>query len=697
MNSTVQPLLVVDDEENNRDLLARRLQRAGFAVETASDGPEALARIDQKEYGLVLLDHMMPGMTGIDVLRLLRATYSPEQLPVIMVTALNDSEKIVEAIGLGANDYVTKPLDYAVALARIRSQLSRKTAEAALRESEQRYALAARGSNDGLWDWDVRTNQVYYSPRWKAALGYAEGEIGDRLEEWLSRVPEPDRNGLWAAIEAHWHGDGSSPFEFEHRILNRDGTYCWMLCRGLAVRDAGGLVVRMAGSSTDITLRKAYDSLTGLPNRLLFDDLLRRTLDRHRSLVGGLFAVYFLDLDRFKLVNDSLGHAAGDQLLKAVAERLRTRIEAMPEGSGGVVARLGGDEFAILLEGIASPEAAGAIADRLLESLRQPVTLEGREVFCTASIGIAFSPLGYGEAAEMLRDADTAMYAAKAGGKSRWASFDAAMRDRVVARLELENDLQAALKNGELEVYYQPKVELSSRRICGFEALVRWNHPKRGLVMPADFIPVAEDSGLIVPLGRFVLEHSCERIRDWNKQFGAEYPLKISVNVSARQFEDAGLIEAVREAIEATGIQPQWLDLEITESVFFHDAKQALAAFQALKEIGVGLKMDDFGTGYSCLSYLCQFPFDAVKIDRSFVNAVEQDPANQEMVKTILAMAHELDMNVVAEGIEEEGQASVLDRMGCEYGQGYFFGKPTPVAEAEALLKKLNTGGKPPV
>ena len=259
---------------------------------------------------------------------------------------------------------MTKPLDYPVALARIRSQLSRKTAEAALRESEQRYALAAQGANDGLWDWDVRTNRVYYSPRWKRALGYTESEIGDTLEEWLSRVPRPDRDGLWAAVESHWRGDGSSPFEYEHRIEHKDGTYCWMLCRGLAVRDPSGRVVRMAGSSTDITLRKAYDSLTGLPNRLLFDDLLHIAVERRRTLPDRSLSVMFLDLDRFKVINDSLGHSAGDQLLQEVASRLRTVVQALPEGISGVVARLGGDEFALLVEGDATETRSREVAGR---------------------------------------------------------------------------------------------------------------------------------------------------------------------------------------------------------------------------------------------------------------------------------------------------------------------------------------------
>ena len=385
-----------------------------------------------------------------------------------------------------------------------------------------------------MWDWDVRTNKVYYSPRWKRALGYTENEIGDTLEEWLSRVPRPDRDGLWAAIESHWRADGATPFEFEHRIEHKEGTYCWMLCRGLAVRDASGKVVRMAGSSTDITLRKAYDSLTGLPNRLLFDDLLHMAVERRGTAPDRSLSVFFLDLDRFKVINDSLGHGAGDQLLQTVATRLRAVVQGFPPGLAGVVARLGGDEFALLIEGDATETRSREIAGRILESLRHPMRIEGREVFCTASIGIAHSHLGYVRAGDMLRDADTAMYSAKANGKDRVAFFDVAMRDRAVARMELEHDLQRALKNDDLEVYYQPKVELADRSIYGFEALVRWNHPKRGLVMPAEFIPVAEESGLIIPLGRYVLERSCAQIRAWNDAYGGTRPLRVSVNVSPR-------------------------------------------------------------------------------------------------------------------------------------------------------------------
>lgn len=679
--------MIVDDEENNRDMLSRRLQRAGFAVETAPDGQRALQLIQEREYELILLDQMMPGLSGLDVLRLLRATYTPQDLPIIMVTAVTESKAIAEAIELGANDYVTKPVDYPVAMARIRSHLGRKVAERALRESEQRYALAARGADDGLWDWDVSANTVYYSPRWKQMLGYTDGEIGHDPEEWFSRVAKQDRPELEANIRDYWSAKNNSRFEHEHRVVHKDGTYRWVLCRGLAVRDHSGAVVRMTGWTTDVTETRAYDSLTGLPNRLLFDVRLKRAIEQRREAPHELFAVFFLDLDGFKLVNDTFGHGVGDQLLVAVASRLKNGLRRAPSGiDDGTIARLGGDEFAVLLEHLDSQESAERIAERLINSLRAPFQLDEREVFCTASLGIAMSSLGCESPGEIVRDADTAMYRAKTTGKNCWAVFDIEMRNLVVARLELQNDLQRALQNDELVTFYQPKVDLHSGSICGFEALVRWNHPRRGLLNPTEFVPIAEDNMTIVQIGRWVLRTACEQIREWNQRPGAERELTVSVNVSPRQVYSTGFVETVRSIIQTTRISPRWLDLELTEIMLLDNMDEAIRVMQGIKELGVGLKLDDFGTGYSCLSYLCKLPFDTLKIDRSFIEDGSRYCANQEVVKTILAMANELGMKVVAEGIESEEQAHALAVMGCQYGQGYYFSRPVPPKSVESLL-----------
>ncbi len=682
-------LLVVDDELMNRDMLSRRLERSGFKVETAEDAGRALEFLARQPFDLILLDSMMPGMTGIDLLRLLRAQYSADELPVIMVTALVESDKIIEAMNLGANDYVTKPIDFPVTVARIRSQLGRKAAETALRESEQRYALAARGSNDGLWDWDLKRNEMYYSARWKAMLGYNEADLNDRPEEWLDRVHPQDKGTLKGILDEHLADkDSRDPFECEHRILHKDGHYRWMLSRGLAVRDTNGSPVRVAGSLTDVTDKKVFDALTGLPNRLLFLDRLARSMERFRSEHSFMSAILFLDLDRFKLVNDSMGHAAGDQLLVGVAERLTSAIRGGSTAARNhIIARLGGDEFAILLDDVRNAENAMRVAERVLQQLKSPVTILGREVFCTASIGIALIDAAYEDASDWVRDADTAMYSAKSQGKSRCAVFDAEMRERVVARMQTEMDLQRALERNELVVYYQPKVRFDSQRICGFEALVRWNHPTRGVVAPVEFIWLAEENGLIIPLGMFVLREACRQMAEWQKLDPAFESLEISVNISVRQFRDPDLLTNIPKILAETGLRPNALQLEITESILLEDYEGAIETLKKLKALDVGLKIDDFGTGYSSLKYLCQLPFDTLKIDRSFTVDLASGNTNVEVVKTILNMAHNLGMDVVAEGVEKREEADCLQSMGCEFGQGYYFARPMQANAAKELLK----------
>jgi len=501
-------LLLVDDDPDCREMISRRLGRRGFEVETAASGEEGLERIHGGNYDLILLDHNMPGMTGMELLRLLRATHSSMELPVVMLTAQSDSAHVVRALELGADDYLVKPVDLDVAVARIRTQLSRRRAEAALKESQERYALAARGTNDGLWDWDIRGGRLYLSQRWKEMLGYGPSELSEDPEEWLGRIHPEEQAGVRQALEAHWRGEAAE-FEVEHRLAHADGTWRWMLCRGLAVRDARGEPVRMAGSLTDITESKCTDPLTGLPNRLSFVVQLERCIERFRQDPSKLYAVLFIDLDRFKLINDSLGHLAGDELLRQVAKRLVNSVRQ------ATVARLGGDEFAVVLEEIRQAEDAAAVAQRIVERLYGPYHLEGREIFSSASVGVAVGEAGTATAGDILRDADTALYHAKSRGRRCFEIFDGRMRLEVIRRLELESALRFAVERGELELYYQPMVALESGRLLGFEALVRWRHPERGLVPPAEFIDIAEESGLMIPIGLWVIEEACRRLADW--------------------------------------------------------------------------------------------------------------------------------------------------------------------------------------
>lgn len=690
MNPRPSRLLIVDDNEMNRDMLARRLARKGYVVGIAETAKDLLPRVKEKGIDLVLLDIEMPEVSGLDALRALRESYSANELPIIMVTAKNQSEDIVKALEMGANDYLTKPVDFPVALARIGAQLSLKNAQEALRESEERYALAARGANDGLWDWNLLTGAVYFSPRWKAMLGFGENEIEDRLEEWLGRVHDADRARVQEEIAAHQKGL-TPHFESEHRLLHKDGAFRWMLSRGLAVHDSSGKALRMAGSQTDITERKVSDPLTGLPNRLLFIDRLGRLIKHAKRRKDHLFAVLFLDLDGFKMINDSLGHLVGDQLLVGVATRLEKCLRSSDTlarlGETFTVARLGGDEFTILLDDIKEPEDAKRAGERLMKALAPAFMLAGKEVFTSVSIGIALSNTGYQEPEDMLRDADTAMYRAKSLGKARYEIFDADMRASVMARLQLETDLRRALERNEFRNFYQPIVALDSGHIVGFEALMRWQHPTRGMVGPEEFIFVAEETGLIRELGWWSLGEACRQMSSWLRSRSADRrDLTISVNLSAKQLLQPHLVEEMQKLLLETKLSPESLKLEITESAVMADPAAAAETLQRIKSLGVRLAIDDFGTGYSSLSYLHRFPLDTLKIDRSFISGTREGDDGMEIARTIMPMAKNLRLDVVAEGVETLEQVSLLKRLQCKYAQGYYFSRPVAPEKVLQLL-----------
>jgi diguanylate cyclase (GGDEF)-like protein/PAS domain S-box-containing protein len=564
-------------------------------------------------------------------------------------------------------------------------ETAQKAAEELLRESEERYALAARGANDGLWDWKLATGEVYLSSRWNQMLGRADRDRRSDPEEWFLLIHPADRDRVKAEIAAHLSGT-TSEFASEYRMRHQNGSFIWVLSRGIAVRNDAGTAVRIAGSQTDITEGKVADPLTGLPNRLYFIDKLESSIEAvHQS--AGLFAVLFLDLDGFKLINDSLGHGAGDELLMGIAGRLRSGVRDGRATQSSVVARLGGDEFAVLLNDVRDVADAAVVAQRILDKLESPFRLGERQVFATVSIGIALSSSG-GTPEELLRNADTAMYHAKAKGKARLAIFDEGMRERAVARLEIETGLRKAIAAGQLILYYQPEISVSSGRVTGYEALVRWNHPERGVLPPSEFIPVAEESELIVHLGKWVLREACRQMAEWHKSFVFDPPLTISVNVSPRQLNHGGLVQDVEAVLSETGLDPKYLTLEVTEGSIMQDAETALITLRQLKSMGIGLEIDDFGTGYSSLSYLQRLPFDTVKVDRSFIKELGVSAESSEIVRTIVELARTLEMDVVAEGVETEDQFRKVTALGCEYVQGFYFAKPASARVTRALMQE---------
>lgn len=680
-------LLVVDDDEMNRDMLGRRLVRAGYEVAVAEDGPAALAALARMRPALILLDVMMPGMSGLEVLRRIRAAPEGRFAPVILVTARAQSEDVVEGLEAGADDYVTKPIDMAVALARIRTQLAKRRAEQALFESEERYALAVQGTNDGVWDWNLLTGRVYYSPRWKAILGYGDDETPQALESWLSRVHDDDLGRVRAELDEHLRGD--TPYlETQHRARRDDADH-WVLVRGVAIRDEGGKAVRMAGSLTDITEGKVADALTRLPNRTLFNDRLARLFEHARHAPEFHYAVLFLDVDRFKTVNDSLGHRAGDALLVQTARRLERNLRTTDavarlaaggccaKVSGHTIARFGGDEFAILLSGIRHLADVTRVADRLNAALAEPYDIEGQQVYVSASIGIALSMTGYDRPEDMLRDADTALYRAKAAGRGRYELFDAAMREQVVRRLELETDLRRAIERDEFVLFYQPIVALQRGEIEGVEALIRWRHPVRGIVAPSDFLPLAEETGVIVPIGYWVLEEACRQIQRWQVEGHRPVPC-VSVNVSARQLAVPNFVERVTAIVAKERVRPGSIEFEITESLMMTDADVARTVLRGLKAAGFRLAIDDFGTGYSSLSYLQRFPVDRLKLDRSFLRPTGAQEVSSAVLESVVRLAQHLELEVVAEGIETFDQLERVRGLKCGYGQGFYIAHPGP-------------------
>jgi len=564
-------------------------------------------------------------------------------------------------------------------------------AEEALRKSEERFSLAMRGAKDGLWDWDLRTNQIYFSPRCQAMQGYAEEGVVQSPEAWLAQVHPDDVDDLRRAIQRHLDG-ASDHFVCEYRMRHRDGEYQWRLSRGLATQQVDDEPSRMVGSTTDISQQKAieeqllhdafHDPLTGLANRALLVERLGHVLQMVKRRSDFEVAVLFLDLDRFKLTNDSLGHLLGDQLLIEVARRLRGLLRKKD-----TVARLGGDEFVVLLEGMDTEVRVYEIASRIQQELNSPIEMEGHTVRTSASIGIAFIGEEYRRPEEMLRDADNAMYRAKERGGGTFEVFRSEMHQGAMARFNLENELQSALDNGELEVYLQPIVRLTDHCIQGFEALLRWRHPERGWLSPAEFIPVAEDTGLILPIGAWVMHRAFGFLNELKAYYPEGGLPRISINLSPRQLADNKLVKTVKSLLSGHGIDPALVYLEITENVIMRDPDAAVQVLAELKGLGIGLSMDDFGTGYSSLSYLHNFPLDVLKIDRSFISRMGEHPRNRQLIETILSLADSFDMEVVAEGIEEEWQMQSLREMGCDYGQGFLMARPMPIEEVTRFLQ----------
>jgi diguanylate cyclase (GGDEF)-like protein/PAS domain S-box-containing protein len=562
----------------------------------------------------------------------------------------------------------------------VHSLSAKQAIESALQESEQRYFLALQGANDGIWDWDLITNKVHFSARWKDMVGYPEENDVSNPDIWLKLIHTDDIAHVVAKLAEHFKGN-LPHFESEHRLFSHaTGGYIWVLVRGMVTRDENYHPTRIAGSMTDITTRKAteeklrhdalYDTLTNLPNRAYFNQRIEEIIYYARQTEESLSAVILLDLDRFKVINDSLGHAAGDYLLFRVSQKLLNCIR-----KEDFVARLGGDEFAILLIDITDIEYAQKIADRIQQDLSHSINLDGHEISVSASLGIAMIKNGQYTPEELLRDADTALYHAKDLGRAGFVIFDESMHAMTLEALQLEAQLKHALSRQEFALYYQPIVSVQTRKLVAVEALIRWFQPEQGYISPAKFIPLAEEIGIISSIGEWVLYEACRQGRMW--QDAGYSNLKVSVNISARQLRPHTFTEVISHALRTTGCLAQQLQLEITESTAMADANLTNDLFREIQAMGVRIVIDDFGTSYSSLGYLRKFPFNGIKIDRSFIQDVPENSDAVAITSAILAIAHILGLEVTAEGVETAAQLAFLATHKCDYMQGYLLGKPT--------------------
>jgi diguanylate cyclase (GGDEF)-like protein/PAS domain S-box-containing protein len=691
LSETVTVLVVQAGEHRHAPVeqALTAIERPRYEIHWVTSPHAAIAALREHHHDAFVIDQDLDAdTTGLELATAILAD-SPHA-PVLLLDDAPDRITDLQAVDAGVAEYLPSP-DPATLERALRYAITHQAALARLAQSEQRLALALQGANDGLWDWDVRADRIYFSPRWKAMLGYHEPELGDAPGEWLGRVHPDDRAALTQALEAHLTGT-SHHFEHEHRIQHRDGTYRWMLARGMGVRDRHGRATRVVGSQTDVTDRKRaeqrlqhdalHDALTGLPNRVLFLDRLDQAIRRaQRATSDACSAVLFLDLDRFKLVNDSLGHHVGDRLLIAVAGRLESAVRP-PD----TVARLGGDEFTVLLDGVSDAREASQVAERVQLTLRAPFLIEDRELFIDASIGIALADAG-APPENVLRDADVAMYRAKAEGKGRHAVFDGRMHAQVMRRLDMETALRRAIEERALQVAYQPIVQTATGRIAAFEALCRWPDAGGGFVEPSEFVAIAEETGLIVPLGRSVLREACAQLAGW-RALPRGAGLTIGVNVSERQLTDPEFGLILADALQTSGLDPRALRLEVKESALSRDpdpVQRALA--HALEAHGVRSHIDGFGTGASSLRLLHGFPGDAVKIHRTLVIGMGREAGAFEIVKALVGLAHNLGLEVIAEGVETAAQLDHLKLLGCEFAQGFHVSAPLPAEEATALLQ----------
>ena len=706
--ATEAPLVLIVDDQPVARLLARAaLEQGGYSIEEAGDGEEALRVFEAIHPDIVLMDVMMPEVNGFLACSRIRALPGGAYTPIIMVTGLEDIASIDHAYQVGATDFITKPINYSLLKHRVQYMLRVKRIQDELLASEARLANAQRIARLGHWEWEAGHDRMHWSDQVLRILGFSPIEART-YQSFLNRVHPEDRpiveNEMAKAMNR------LTGYRLEHRIIRPDRTLRVVYQEAELVTDQAGKTMRLVGTLQDITERKRveqqvrhlsyYDKVTGLPNRILLKRQLVQALAAARQHKR-ILAVLTVDIDHFNRINDTLGYALGDELLHEVGQRLvrDLRNSSMTweephgapwpgrEGRGDVIAHLGGDEFVLVLTEIRAPENAGVVARRISEVLASPFSLKGNEVCITLSTGISVYPDDGHDAEILLKQSALALNHAKAEGHNCCKFYTASMNARAFERLSMESHLRKALESEQFRLYYQPKVNIMRGQVVGMEALVRWEHPEHGLVSPTRFIPIAEERGLIIPLGEWILRHACQQVVAWRSQ--GMPSLRVSVNLSAAQFSHQDLPAMLEGIMRETGMDPHWLELEITESLLMNDVNSTIERLSKLQELGLAISIDDFGTGYSSLAYLKRFPISTLKIDQSFMREVPNDPGDGAIVTTVVALAHSLGLKVVAEGVEQESQLAFLKQLGCDEVQGFYYSAPLPTNDfAEWVLAR---------
>ena len=695
-------VLVVDDEDLVRMLARETLEQNGLEVCEASNGVEGVKQFAARRPDLVVLDVMMPEMDGFTACSKLRGSVGGSRVPILIMTGLDDAVSIASAYEHGATDFITKPINPTILVHRVRYMLRGSRTLDALLRSEARLGLAQRIAKIGNWEWNPHTGNFSASSELCRLIGIRPQDFGGALDSFLLTVHGDDRERVESALKQILAA--RIPCDIDHRIILPNGGEVTVNLQAEAVFDDQLKALTIVGTAQDISERKRsereihrlayFDSLTGLPNRILFKDRVTQAL-AHASRYQSTLAVLFLDLDRFKVINDTLGHNVGDLLLKHVADRLADSIRhsdsigrSVDNEEAHELARLGGDEFTMLLTNLHDVQDAGKVARRMLEALAKPFSINGHEIFVTVSVGIAIFPADGDSVDTLLKNSDSAMYHAKEQGRNNFQFYSDVMNEAANERLALEAELRHATERGEFVVHYQPQVDLRTGRIIGAEALVRWLHPQRGLLSPSVFLSAAADTGLIRAIDEWVLLAACRQSLAWQRR-GLVLP-RVSINMSNSLFHGNTLLKAVEEILRETGLSPLCLELELTESIAMRNVDKSITMLQELKTMGVQLSIDDFGTGYSSLSYLQRLPIDTVKIDQSFIREILTKAQPVPIVRAIIAMAHSLQLCVLAEGVEQEEQRTILLAEGCDQAQGYLFGRPIPAEEFAKLLTPVS-------